>query len=457
MRERKGNRRNHSIQEILYLIGNWILDHLRIVMPVVLAVCVLITVLVAVYANREASAREQEQTQEASAAGTTALEEAQIPLELNAYPDVCSLIIEYYTALANGDSDRVAEMNANMDETEKIRIQEIGQYIDSYTTVDVYTKPGPVDGSYVCYAYTKVKFKDYGQEVPGMQTMYVCTDENGSLYINEGEESEEVTDYIQKVSLQDDVVDLNNKVTAEYNDLLASDPDLQIFLDDLTTQLDVSVGEALAAANGQAVGEGATDAASEADTAESASQEQTDESAAQETSGEAAESADSASQAQYLVANEVVNVRSSDSETADRIGQTEAGAVYPLLESKENGWSRIDFDGTEAYVKTEFFTATDDASGTGDAAETDTQAQESETQSTEQTAASNADEVINPTKATALTTVTVRRSEGESAERLGTVYQGETLDVQMKMADGWTRVTFNGETGYVKSEYFEFQ
>ena len=445
----------------MHAVKNWTMDHLRIVMPVVLAVCVLITVLAAVAASRSAQAR-QEKAEQASSEATT--QEEVKPLELNGHPDVARLIIEYYTAMANGDAEAIAKINTNLSDTEKIRIQELGEYIDAYTTVDVYSKPGPEDGSYICYVYTKVKFKDYDKEVPGLQTMYVCTDANGALYINEGEESEEVTDFIKKTSLQDDVVDLNNKVTAEYNDLLAADPDLQSFLDDLSTQVDVRVGEALAAAKGQGVGESA-------ETADTAATDASGEAVSQEAqpaenAGEAAsetEQTGGGNEAQYLQANDVVNVRSSDSETADRIGQTEAGATYRLLESKANGWSRIDFDGTEAYVKTEFFTPVSEqpaqtqdggaSEGAGNASGTDAGTGDGGA-SAGSASADDGSDLVNPSKATAKETVIVRASEG--GEQIGTVYQGETLEVQMKMGDGWTRVTYNGQTGYVKSEYFVF-
>lgn len=446
---RKRNRRRSQIdftgaEKTWHDIKVWVMDHLRIIMPVVLAVCLLVTILIAVNANRHAKAREEAQNAESAASATT--EENQQPaLELNAYPDVCNLINQYYMALANADADTITSIDPSIDDTEKIRIQAIGQYIESYNTVDVYTKPGPSDGTYICYVYTKVKFKDYEQEVPGLQTMYVCTNEDGSLYINEGEEPEDVTDYIKDTSLQDDVVDLNNKVTAEYNDLLAADEDLQTFLDDLSAQIDVSVGEALAAANGQAVGEGAT------------------EESTQETTEEQSQDASTDGTAQYLQATDVINVRTSDSETADVIGQTETGTNYQLLESKDNGWSRISFNGAEGYVKTEYFTAVSgeaeaaDASQTQDTATESTDAAEStdtaESTTTTDTGAST-DEVINPTKATAKDTVAVRSSEG--GEQIGTVYKGDVLDVQMKMSDGWTRVTYNGQTAYVKSEYFTF-
>ncbi|MFQ8702968.1 MAG: SH3 domain-containing protein [Eisenbergiella sp.] len=49
-------------------------------------------------------------------------------------------------------------------------------------------------------------------------------------------------------------------------------------------------------------------------------------------------------------------------------------------------------------------------------------------------------------------TVNIRKSCSETADKVGTVFPGETLEIVMQQADGWTRVKYNGQTGYVKTE-----
>lgn len=48
-------------------------------------------------------------------------------------------------------------------------------------------------------------------------------------------------------------------------------------------------------------------------------------------------------------------------------------------------------------------------------------------------------------------TLNVRKSPREDAERIGVCYEGQTIEILMKQDDGWTKVKFNGETGYIKS------
>ena len=58
-------------------------------------------------------------------------------------------------------------------------------------------------------------------------------------------------------------------------------------------------------------------------------------------------------------------------------------------------------------------------------------------------------------KAKAKDTVNIRESASTDAGRVAVAYKGEEMTVVNKQADGWTKVKFNGKTGYVKSEYLE--
>lgn len=432
-------------------IKEWVSDHAKIVMPIVLLVCVLITVLVAVNANKKAA--EEVEAQIAGIEGENGAESApeaaletgeelpELELELNAYPGVNTLMNDYYAAMAAGDVETIESMNAYVDDREKIRIQEMSKYVDSYQELDVYTKLGPVEGSYLVYVYSKVKFTEYDKLVPGMKAFYVCTDENGNCYINGGETNSVVTNYIRDISLQDDMVDLNNKAVAEYNELLESDDELKAFLADLSNRIDISVGEILA---------------KEEEEARAAEEAQA---AAEETPAEEGEEAQS-NTVKKVRATDVVNVRSSDSETADKLGKAQIGDEFTLLEERGNGWSKISFEGQDAFIKTEFLEVASEEAVTEDnstaqaeaeAAATDNQTETAQNQ--EETAPVATDSIGETV--TVVENVNVRKSASESGEKLGLAYMGEKLEVIMKQADGWTRVKYNGQTGYVKSDYVE--
>ena len=299
--------------DLYYELRDFVGRNRKVVLPVLLFVCVVITVGTSFGLRRL--------TRSGTDSSDVYVESAddENPLELNAYEDVNALMETYYQAAADGDDDTIASICSTLSDEERIRIQELGSYIDEYTTVDVYTKIGPEDSSYIAYVYTTLTLVDREWEIPGMQTFYVCTSE-GTLYINSDETMEEDTaQYIQLASLQDDVVDLNNQVAAAYNDMLASDEDLAEYLDQMASVIDISVGQQLAALN--------------------------------ESKSEGSENA-----VYVEVTADDVNVRKSASAEGTKIGTAQAGDQYQLVEELSDGWTEIIYNGQTGYIKSDYVT-----------------------------------------------------------------------------------------------------
>lgn len=418
-----------QFKEKLHLAKEWILSHSKIVLPVVVLICVAITVAVALNANQKET---EEQTVAAKTVSGESIAEVEIPedaLEENAYPEINALVNTYYAALAEGNVEAVEALNNYVDDTEKIRITEISKYIENYPVIDVYTKKGPVDNSYLVYVCSQVKFLDYENTVPGMQAFYICQKEDGSYFINEGEEDEAVLDYIRQVSLQDDVIDLNNKVAVEYNDLCASDSALSAFLAELDSQINISVGEILAAA--------------EAQTEEAAAEETEQTTQEGDETAEAPESEAAGTTIQTARTTDVVNIRSSDSETADKLGKAQKGDTFTVLENKVNGWSRVKYEDKEAYIRSDYLEVINTETVPND---TEDEAEEPDNTASEE----GTGEYV-----TVIENVNVRSGQSETSERIGVAYQGEKLELIMKLADGWCKIKYDGQTAYVKSDYVE--
>lgn len=145
---------------------------------------------------------------------------------------------------------------------------------------------------------------------------------------------------------------------------------------------------------------------------------------------------------------DVVNIRSSDSETADKLGKAAIGDEFTLLEKIGNGWSKIEYEGAEAYIKSEFLEDIETEVVENDG----TEENEEEPEEEENTGTASAE--TNGT-VTVLENVRIRSSASENGEKLGTAYTGEKLELIMKQADGWTKIKYNGKTAYVKSDYVE--
>jgi len=416
----------HMVKEKSIIVRDFIMDHTKIVMPLVLVACVLITILIAINANQKEMLEKEAELAAAAVAeqeSQTKVEGLSTPvyeLEENAYQDINNIVKVYYDAQASGDIDTVSSLNTYLNDIEKIRVEELSKYIDNYTKLDVYTKPGLTENTYVAYVYSEVKFTDMEQELPGMQTYYIGRNADGDFFINDGTYDDTVWNYIKEVTLQDDVVDLNNKVVVEYNELLASDEELSEFIAYLKEKINEEVGEILAEA------EAPVESAEETETLVA----------------ENTEAAETENVVKTVKTTDVVNIRKSDSETADKIDKAQVGQEFKLLEQKGNGWSKVEYDGGEAYIKSDYLEVVSEETVEAGA----------DSNNDAQTASSN--DTVSGT-VTVKENVKVRKSASTDSESLGTVYVGEKLDLIMKQADGWTKIKYKGETAFVKSDYVE--
>lgn len=427
---------NNTIQDFLKAkfeaLKNWLVRYSRIVLPIILVVCVGLTIVIAIQANKRKV--EQEETAVAPEEGTeeevTWQEVPEVPLEQDAVPGINELFDTYYTAMVEGDTETMGKLVYYLDATEALKAAETSKHIESCPLLEVYTKAGPREGTYIVYVYVELKFNDYDKPIPGMNTYYVCTNEDGELYINDdGEENENELHYMREINLQDDVIDLNNKAAAAYNDMIAEDRTLADFLLQLNEEIEKNVGGALARVEESSQTEGDSEGTSTA-------------------------TADDGTSSEVVVTKvkttDVVNIRTSDSETADKLGKAAVGDEFKLLETRGNGWSKIEYNGKEAFIKSDYL----EASETETRSET-AEAPEEENTSTQQ--ADNEETTSNTTSGTVTVkeNVRVRSGPSETSEKLATAYAGEKLEVIMKQADGWTKIKYKGKTAYVKSDYVE--
>lgn len=336
-------------------------------------------------------------------------------LQENAYEAVNQIVNTYFAALASGDRNVVTQLKSDTNEEELIKIEKKSAYINAFENITVYTKLGNVENSYVAFVYYDINFKDLNTLAPGLTTLYICPAEDGTLHIYDGDLDEQTSERIKAVAAEADVADLFNRVEVAYTEAIESDGSLKTFMDELPTKLDTEVAAALA-----------------------------EQKAAQDAQAAAEEPAPEEAPApvtEKVVATDTVNVRSSDSENADKLGKLDVGTQVVRYEAKENGWSRVDYNGQEGYVKSEYLSVVSEETETTDAAQADQTPEASgEAQGT----------------VTVKETANVRKSAGEGADKIGVAYQGEHYKLLMKQADGWSKIQFGDKVGFVKSDFLEF-
>lgn len=417
---------------------DFVLGHTKVVFPISVIAVVAVSVSVGLNANRARAnaeepvisaspvpvvmAPEAEVTDAPLAVEVISVPESQlgaeplqkvseeVPLMLNESSEIYTLIVTYYNACAMGDEDTLNAIYDELSENDLLRYMETAKYLDHYPSVEIYTKPGPVEGSTIAYVYYRVCFVNHEEEFPGYEVFYICSDGEGKLYIkNENNFTEEEKDYIAAVTLQDDAVEFNNRVNAEYNDMIESNPQLWVYLRELGSQVDVAVGSALVAQTSgeEGQGENAGDDVNEPEVPEVE-----DPVAPVENLGP-----------QYASATTTVNVRTSDSEQADKLGKISGGTRIQVQEVLLNGWTKVIYEGNDGYIKSEFLQMEESA---------------------------GAQEIIG--RVTAIENVKIRTAASLEAESLGVLIAGESLEL-LANEDGWCKVKFEDRVAYVKAEY----
>ncbi len=435
------------IKDKLNRCKDFIFTHLKIIMPIVLLICVAITVVIALGANRR-DKLEQEAVEQALA--DAAAKEALTPADTDGLietPDyelakheddeVYDLVRSYYDARANGDLLTASAINTYLKDVQKINMEELSKFIESYPSLEVYTKPGLSDNSYVAFVCSEVKFNDYDKTLPGMQVYYIGTDESGNYFLNDGTYDDAIYEYIVKLTLQDDVVDLNNRVTVAYNDTLEKDEEFSEFMAYLKEKVKEEVGERVAQLE---VPEPVTDTPAEP-------------------------AADTARESQVTVvtkvkATDVVNIRVSDSEQADKLGKASVGQEFTLVEQKPNGWTEVEYEGKTAFIKSDYLEASETVVKNGEDvadASADDNGGDEGNDTTEETQTDTGNTKTGGTVTVLKSGVRLRKEPNTDSDILDTVYTGTQLELIEALSSGWSRIKYKGQEGYVKSEFVKVQ
>lgn len=212
------------------------------------------------------------------------------------------MIQTYYTALGNKDTAGIKSVVDSLDATEEAKITK-DPYIEDYGDVETYTVEGPSEGTYVVFARYTYKFKDIDTAVPGLSQLYVCTDEDGKLYIATREQDQQTQEYIENTLDLQEVQELREEVEADYETALESDENLRDFIEN------IGVGTSKAA---------------------------------------------SAAEGDQLTVKSDCNVRSEPSEEGEILGKLGEGQQVTKMGS-EGDWIEITYEEQTGYVRSDLF------------------------------------------------------------------------------------------------------
>lgn len=364
--------------------------------------------------------------------------------EVNAHEDVNALIAQYYTAYASGDLATLSCIAMPLSANEQSYIAMFSQYVDEYQNVVCYTKSGLEADSYLVSVTMEVKFAGVDTSAPGLDFFYVRTNEEGMLYIDnlysqynlanqENALDTSIQNMIYNFESQEDFLSIESDVQTRYNTAVESDANL-------STMIYTTVPNAINNWVTQVTAQNA-----QAQSTEVASSEAATEMPAEGTDV-AVESTEVTVEEPEVVEQEMVytldkvNVRSEANTSSSKLGTLEEGTAIART-GTEGDWSVVDYAGVKGYIKSEFLTteSTDSANSADD----------------------DGEEVTSDANLTAGTeirlenTVNIRSGMSETSDRIGTAYSGDKVTVIMSYAEGWTKVKWNGKTGYIKSSLLQ--
>lgn len=391
------------LKEILNKVGKFIIKYQKFVYPgIALVLAAVVVVIVLNVQNKMDKANNQPNTNVTVNDPTIAAgPDSNVPLETNNDELVDELLNDYFKALTDGNGEKIKSLCDIVDETEIIRYEEQAKYL-GYEINEIYKQNGPEEGNYVAYVYSYVVFDEYPDlRFPDFRGFYIKTAEDGSLYIVNGEVTYTENTFIENVKNQDDVVELNNKINVEYNDVVIANPYILDYLVSLDSTISVAVGERIAELN--------------------ASQEPEDTEVAD--GGNDIGNIPLENTTIYATATTNVNVRKSDSAESERITEITAGTKLEVVEVQLNGWTKVIYEGQEAFIKSEYLSLAQSAEG-----------------------------ISTIGMMTALDNVNVRSEANTDSEVLGALVTGDQYEIAA-VVDGWVTIKFNGVLAYVKAEY----
>lgn len=404
-----GRTRSYSNRRWTKRFADWFKDYYRVAIPSFLCVVLIVVVIVLLLQKKESNRAAKQDDVAVSDSidnGEYALPDGEA--EVDAYENVNRFVSDYYAVMSEGNVEAYVSMRDETDETEKIRMQMKSNYIEQYVVNNVYTKPGPVEGSFVAFVYFDVKFFDVETLAPGLTTLYLTPKEGGELCVGIAAQDDRVSAYIEGILAQEDVEDIFTMVKVKYAEAVDGDEVLKVYLDELSTKLKYDVGTALAKLE-------AENAGVQDDVPDTTTPDEKE----PETPG-TTEPDVPVQTTEMVRTKDRVNVRLEPSTSAQKLDTAAKGTVYELLEVLDNGWSRIKYsDTTDAYIMSSFLDTVADVIGS----------------------------------VTVLENVNVRASASPNATKLGTASKGEVFELIEEVGNGWSKINYNGQSAYIKSEY----
>lgn len=436
--QKKSLKKKSTGQFDISAITEWISKYKRHIGAVVLfALMVLILV-------KESDRQPQETPEEVVTEEQDTQDVLTEEFQVDAIPQINDLIKNYYENYSSGNVDQLENFAKPVSDTEKSYVALFSQYVESYNDLKCYTKRGLTEGEYVVSVYMNMKFKDIKTAAPGLDFFYVRTDENGNYYIDNAysqfnqsnmEESTQadVQSLINEFEQAEDVADLMASVQEEYEAAVEKDADLDKMV---STTLPAAISEWAKSLTEAKPQDEQTDEEQKDDSETKPEESDQEETAQTDASDETSNEQTTTKKTKVVYATDTINLRKKPSTNSSVLKQIEIGTKFKMyIGSEKDGWVKVKVGNKVGYVKKKYLT--NKKSKVPDLTD-----QEDDT----------AISLPEGKKITLSDSVNVRKSMSQTAEKVGLAYRGDTVEVIQSYQEGWTKVKWNGEVGYIKTD-----
>lgn len=420
-----------------------------------IVILILIIVLAVVSTRKDGGSKEEpDQVGELTQNERGDQEEFQV----DAIPEINTLIQNYYTAYAAGDVAGMEACATPISDLEKGYIGLVSQYIAGYQNIKCYTKKGLAEGEYAVSVSMDMSFEGAASTAPGLEFFYVRTNEAGAYYIDnlysqfnlrnrELELDSQVTAFISAYEQQEDFVKLSSEIQQKYEEALAADEALNTIANQTVPEVLKNWESGLGNGDGIVTPENPEGQVA----AENPEQTGPGEAPAENPDAQSPEGPQQPEEPQVpsetVYATDNVNIRKEPREDAEKVGSAVAGQSFTRSGMTEDGWSEISYNGGTAYIKSEFLST--EAPAESSQGENNMGNADNSNNNNENSGLNYVPDGITITLNSAMN---VRTSMSEDADKIGTAQIGDTVKVVLSYREGWTKVEWNGKTGYIKTD-----
>lgn len=151
-------------------------------------------------------------------------------LSQDTVPEINQLMEQYFLATTDCDMGTFLHLFTSQDTSEEERFRQDfekqKQYIEGYRNISCYTTPGLDENSYAAYVYYEIKYVGVETPAPSLVQIYAVKGDDGIYRIYDQEMSPELEDFLEQLSVNEDVRLLISQVDQQAEEAMAADPAL---------------------------------------------------------------------------------------------------------------------------------------------------------------------------------------------------------------------------------------